>query len=95
MAITRSITVALAVTTQQIFGPNPRRVSVTLSPPIAGRSSFGFGEDAILDRGLTLHAGNNPVQLIKGQCAQDIERSIHIIHSAGGESNGFVEESNP
>lgn len=69
------------VTSTVLLGPNPRRVGVVLSAPAANRISYSFGNVAVLDSGITLHAGQAPITLHKDQCGFDVASQLNAIAS--------------
>lgn len=94
MAKPFSRTVTVAVTSTVVFGPNPRRVGLVLSAPAANRVSFAFGEPAILDAGITLHATQAPITLHKDTCGFDVTQQINAIASVQSDV-GVTELINP
>lgn len=87
-------TVAIDVTSSQILGPNPRRTGLILSNPSANRYSVAFGEDAVLDGGVTMMPNSAPAQLNAETCGYDLTSSIHAIASVLT-SVGITEVCNP
>lgn len=48
-----------------LAGPSDFRQSITLSAPVANRYTVTFQRAAVLDAGLTIQPGQNPVTLTK------------------------------
>jgi hypothetical protein len=86
-------TVALTAGSTNALPFNLKRFSLILSAPVSGRYSVGFGVTAVLDSGLTLQAGGPPVVLGVKDHGAFVTDVINVIHSVGGVSAGFHEES--
>lgn len=95
MARSRSFSVTLGATSTPVVGPNERRIGVWFSAPASGRYSIAFGEAAVLDSGITIHAGQVPVFVTYDSCCDDVKQAITAIHSVGAVAVGFREISNP
>lgn len=55
------------LTDTALLGGNKQRIGLIISAPAANRVSVAFGSPAELDRGMTLHSGTAPVQLIPSE----------------------------
>lgn len=57
------VQVLALLATGQILGPSPKRVGLIFSAPPTNRLTISFGSLAVLDQGITLYPGQNPLQL--------------------------------
>lgn len=53
----------VGVASSEVLGPNPNRHSLILSGNNAARVTFDLGGPAVLDQGITLQAGGQPIIL--------------------------------
>lgn len=84
----------VGVASSVLLGNDPRREALILSQPDTGRVSFAFGEAAVLDGGVTLHAGGSPITLTYAQLGEAIRDTIHGIADAS-HVVGMVEVYSP
>lgn len=89
----QSVSVAIGAADVQALGPNPVRQSLTFSAPRVARYSVGFGQPAVLDTGITIQIGANPVTITREDVGDDIASMVRIISTGAGESIGIVELS--
>lgn len=73
----RRLTVGVA--SSVLIANDPRREALIFSQPSAGRVSFAFGEDAVLDGGITIHSGGSPITLTYQHIGEAIRDAIHGI----------------
>lgn len=82
---------AIGVGSAEVLGPNPKRVSLLLSSSSLVRYTVGFGQDPVLDQGLTIQVGANPVYLHVDTVGECITREIRVVASAAGGYCGGIE----
>lgn len=85
----KSHAITMGAASAVVLPNNPKRIRLILCPPVAGRYSVGFGEDAVLDRGITIFAGDHILELSKDYHGRDIERTIHVIGSVATTAGWF------
>ncbi len=61
------------------LGANGSRWSITFSPALVEGYSVGFGETAVINAGLTIRAGMQPLTLTREQLGDAITLPIHIV----------------
>jgi len=81
---------AADTTSVQFLPPNIARVALIISPPASGRISVGFGETAVLNRGITSGFNGSPIVLQSSWFGDDITQAINVI--AGGPINVGITE---
>lgn len=84
----------VGVASSVLLANDPRREALILSQPAAGRVSFAFGEDALLDGGITLHAGGSPIQLTYAMLGEAIRDAVFGIADMSRDV-GMVEVYSP
>lgn len=87
--------VTIGIASSQILGPNPRRKMLVLSSPRTNRVSYFFGEEAVLDGGITLSADRVPLVLTHDECGEALHEAIFAIAAVAPETVGIMEVNNP
>ena len=82
---------AVGASSQVALGPNPRRRTLYLSPPSAGRVSVGLGQAAVLDSGITIPAGGHPAALSYDEWQEGIGDEVTLIADGPGRLVGVTE----
>lgn len=80
----------LAAASSKAFGVNPRRKALYFSPPTAGRYSVAFGEDAVLDKGITIYTATEGLWVTDDEIGVEMIQQVNVI-AAGAASAGAVE----
>lgn len=86
----RSHAIVPGVASAVALGPNPKRVALFLSAPAAGRYSIAIGEDAVLDRGITVLTATAGVYVPYNWYGDDLTGEVRVIASAGTTA-GWIE----
>ena len=81
----------IGTSSAQLLGAAPTRKCVILSPPAAGRVSISSGTTAVLDAGITLTAGMQPIILNVDYAGAWIQGVISAIADAASRTVGIVE----
>lgn len=73
--------ITLAVNSANALPADEHRQSITFSPALVESYSVGFGEDAVINRGLTVRAGMQPFTLTREQIGDAITLPMAIVGS--------------
>lgn len=74
---------------------NQARKSLIISAPVAGRVSFAFGQDAVLDSGLTLGVNQQPLVLTETELGDALKWQVNCIGDVGGRVVAILETFGP
>lgn len=85
------LSVVVATTSTSLIGPNPHRTALIISSGLTNRFSVAFGVAAILDSGLTIRPGVNPIILSRDVLGDAITQAVTAIFAAVGEVVAVLE----
>lgn len=88
-AIQQSATVGAAA--GNVLGGNIHRRRLTISPPSAGRVTIQFGGTAVLDQGVTVQTGTQPLHLDISDMGDLIRQPVSAIADAAGRVLSLIE----
>lgn len=83
--------VSVGLTSTVIIGPNPKRHALILTGVAAQDTSYGFGEDAVLNRGLTFPNATMPMVLKYDDLGDALYQSVRAITEIAPGVVGIVE----
>lgn len=83
-------TLAVTAADQTLLGNNDRRDSITFSPGLVESYSINFGEVAVLNGGVTIRPGIQPLTLTRDQVGDAIALPVHFI-GTGNVTIGVME----
>lgn len=78
-AITRRVTVTVDVTDILLLRGDANRISVLIVPPLTNRFTIRMGETAVLDSGITLYPGIQPLTLTLWEHGQLVMGELRAI----------------
>lgn len=85
------ISVIVGVTAAPAISPNPRREHLILSPPGSGRVTLSPSAAVVIDGGLTLSAGMQPIRLCRHEIGELITQQWYAVGSAVNLTIGILE----
>jgi hypothetical protein len=82
---------ALAASSRQLVQANEKRTALIISAGPTNRFTLSFGQDAVLDSGITVFPATRPLMLRQCDVGCAVKKQVSVISAVADQNVTFVE----